>query len=126
MARWAIIPLTCAIIGYFTNVAAVRMLFRPREAHHFLGFNFQGLLPKRQKEIAAVIGKLVEEQLLSADDIYENFSDPAVKEKITAGLVALLRYRIEKMLPRVLAGGIEKIWGDSIEKILKQEMEKML
>ncbi|MDR1160635.1 MAG: DUF445 family protein [Syntrophomonadaceae bacterium] len=126
MERWVIIPLTCAVIGYLTNVVAVRMLFWPREAHHFLGFNFQGLLPKRQKELAASIGKLIEEQLLSADDIYETFSDPAVKEKITGGLVSLLRCRIDKMLPKVLANSLGKIWGDSIEKILKQETEKML
>ena len=47
-----LIPLIGFVIGYFTNYIAIKMLFYPRKS--VLGF--QGILPKRRREIAERIG----------------------------------------------------------------------
>lgn len=61
-------PLVGAVIGWFTNYVAVKMLFRPHRPVNILGWRFQGLIPKRRKEIARSIANAIERELLSAKD----------------------------------------------------------
>lgn len=63
------IPIVAALIGWITNYIAVKMIFRPRKPIHFLGLRIQGLLPKRQYEIAESIGETVARDLLSHEDV---------------------------------------------------------
>lgn len=70
---WALasLPVVSALIGYITNFIAVKMLFRPRVARRFCGVTLQGLVPRRQREIAASLGALIERDLLSSADLLE-------------------------------------------------------
>ena len=79
-----IIPLISAFIGWFTNWIAIKMLFHPRNPVRILGITLQGIFPKRQKQFAEKLGKLVSEQLLSFQDI---------ESKITS------RQNIDRILP---------------------------
>jgi uncharacterized membrane protein YheB (UPF0754 family) len=65
----ASIPVISALIGYVTNYIAVKMLFRPHNPTRFLFITFHGLVPKRQKEIAASLGRMIERDLFSHKDI---------------------------------------------------------
>ena len=62
--RLLIIPFIGAGIGWITNVVAIRMLFRPKEPIKVGGITLQGVLPKRQKELAKAIALAVEKELL--------------------------------------------------------------
>merc|ERR1719456_1584760 len=48
------------------------MLFHPREPIRFCCLSLQGVFPKRQKKLAFEVGKTVERQLLTHDDILEH------------------------------------------------------
>ncbi len=58
------------------------MLFHPREPHRFLGMTIQGIFPRRQKQFAEKLGKIVSNEFLSFEDIQQKISDPANLEKI--------------------------------------------
>jgi uncharacterized membrane protein YheB (UPF0754 family) len=58
-------PLIGAGIGWLTNRLAIQMLFRPRKAINILGIRIQGLLPKRQSELAVRVGEIVETELFN-------------------------------------------------------------
>ncbi|MBH54617.1 MAG: hypothetical protein CMI18_09760 [Opitutaceae bacterium] len=58
------IPFVTALIGWFTNKVAVRMLFHPQNPINILGFRWQGLIPRRQHEIAAQTGEIIEKEIL--------------------------------------------------------------
>jgi uncharacterized membrane protein YheB (UPF0754 family) len=60
-----IFPLIGACIGWLTNRLAIQMLFRPRKAIQFLGLQIQGLIPKRQSELAKRVGEIVETELFN-------------------------------------------------------------
>lgn len=64
-------PLIGAGIGWLTNRLAIQMLFRPREPRRFLGRNIQGLIPRRQEEIALRVGEIVENELFNQHLIRE-------------------------------------------------------
>lgn len=70
------LPFISAIIGWFTNYIAVLMLFRPRKPFNVLGYNIQGIFPKRQAVIATKIGKMVADELLSIEDIQRKLHSP--------------------------------------------------
>lgn len=70
------IPIISALIGWFTNWIAIKMLFYPREEKNFLLFKFQGIFPRHQAEIAVTVGQMVANELLSAKDLKEHLSSP--------------------------------------------------
>lgn len=83
MNYWLIlIPFISAFIGWFTNWIAIKMLFHPREPKKILGITFQGIFPKRQRQFAEKLGKLVSTELLSFREIEEKIVDPANITKI--------------------------------------------
>ena len=77
-----IIPVISAFIGWVTNWIAIKMLFHPREPKKILGITFHGIFPKRQKQFAEKLGKLVSDEFLSFTDIEQKISDPQNLKKI--------------------------------------------
>ena len=59
------------IIGYITNVLAIKLIFRPIEPIKIPILNFEiiGLIPKRRSEISKNIGQIIQEEFLSMEDI---------------------------------------------------------
>jgi len=65
-------PLVGAFIGYLTNRVAIRMLFRPLRAWHIGRLKIPmtpGVIPSKRHELAANIGEMVGEHLLTGDEI---------------------------------------------------------
>lgn len=65
-------PLVGAFIGWFTNWLAVKMLFKPYNPKYIGKWRIPftpGVIPKRKADIAKGIGKVVEEDLVSSEDI---------------------------------------------------------
>ena len=63
-------------IGYITNVLAIKMLFRPYNEIRIpiINIKIQGVIPKRQADIAVSIGETVEAELINMDDIIGKFA----------------------------------------------------
>ncbi len=59
------IPIFTALIGWLTNKVAIKMLFRPRRPFRVFGVLFQGLIPRRQEEIAARTAEIIEQELIT-------------------------------------------------------------
>ena len=65
------LPIISAMIGWLTNFFAIKMLFRPLKPIQFLGLRFQGLLPKRQAELAQKISVSISEEFFTTKDLSE-------------------------------------------------------
>ncbi len=59
-----LLPLLGGLIGWLTNWLAIRMLFRPRLPIRVFRWNWQGLIPRRQKEVARQAAAVLEEEIL--------------------------------------------------------------
>lgn len=75
------IPIISALIGYVTNYIAVVMLFRPHRPRRFLGLTLQGLVPRRQNEIAKSLGAMIERDLFSHADIQQALQSAETSEE---------------------------------------------
>ena len=76
-----------ALIGWFTNYLAIKLLFRPYKEINFLLFKIQGLIPKRKDEIIGNIAEVVEKELISISDITEKIQDAQIDEDVIDGLL---------------------------------------
>lgn len=118
--------LVSTFIGYITNVVAVRMLFWPRQPINLGFYTVQGVLPKRQAEIATSLGELVEKELLSLDDVMERINTPENQERLVAKISQVMRDRLSELLPRIIPGRLIQIIVDTLDKILSQESAHLI
>lgn len=126
MYKFILIPLVSALIGYITNVVAIKMLFWPRQPVNLLFFQLHGLLPKRRAELACSLGKLVEEQLLSLDDLFEKINTPQVRDKISKQIITVVKNRLGEIMPRIVPAKVTQVIADGLEKIICQEAENTI
>jgi len=129
MNYWLIlIPLISAFIGWFTNWIAIKMLFHPREPRKILGITFHGIFPKRQKQFAEKLGKLVSTELISFNEISAKITDPHNLSK----LMPFVESKIDDFLRRKLSDVfpiISMFIGDNtinqLKGVFMQELESM-
>ncbi|CEP67909.1 Protein of unknown function DUF445,transmembrane [Moorella glycerini] len=120
------IPLIGALIGWLTNVVAIRMLFRPRRPLKIFCWTLQGLIPKRQAEIAANIAGVVDKNLLPFNEVLAHLNTPAVVGRITAIVAEVARRRLVERLPSFIPQGLKETAGRSVEETLRRDMPSAL
>ncbi|MBQ8967501.1 DUF445 family protein [Ruminococcus sp.] len=80
-------PVIGAVIGYFTNYIAVKMLFFPQQEvklfGHVLPFT-PGAIPKGKPRLAKAVGRVVGNNLLTKDDIKAKLLGGEIEEKLTS------------------------------------------
>jgi uncharacterized membrane protein YheB (UPF0754 family) len=100
-----LIPVISAFIGWFTNWIAIKMLFHPKHPVKVLGITFHGIFPKRQKQFAEKLGKLVSQELLSFSDIEKKISNPENIEKlmpfVETHIDHFLRVKLAEEMPMI-------------------------
>jgi len=74
-----------AVIGYFTNFLAIKMLFRPRHEVKIGKFRVPftpGIIPKNQPRLANAIGNAVGGHLLNEETLRASFEKNGTKDKL--------------------------------------------
>ncbi|MDR0880096.1 MAG: DUF445 family protein [Clostridioides sp.] len=122
--RVVFLTLIGGIIGYITNVIAVRLLFKPIVPIKIPIVNFEivGLIPKRRDEIASNIAEVVEKELLSIDDIL----DSAITDKDKDELVAYIKARVTVLLQEklgIVPSTIRAMIESYLNKIVEEEVK---
>ncbi|WP_250277669.1 DUF445 family protein [[Clostridium] colinum] len=114
-------PILGAIIGYFTNWLAIKMLFLPYEPKYIGKFKIPftpGLIPKERKKISKKIANITAEKILDKHTIEENLFSTENKEK----MYILLERNLDKLREKnyTLDDILQNIYGDKKEKILDE------
>lgn len=102
---WIAIPLIGGVIGYITNRIAVAMIFRPVRPVNVLGFRIQGLMPRRQRDLANSIGNVVGNHLVHHDDIVRSLQKVDLERFLADVLERGLAPKIESLRSLPLIGG---------------------
>jgi uncharacterized membrane protein YheB (UPF0754 family) len=122
-------PLAGAIVGYFTNDVAIKMLFRPYTAK-FIG-KYQlpftpGLIPSNQERLATRISDTIMGSLLTPDELQKIAKRLLQIERIQAAIswlfqIALDRIQADKEQKtiKVLANILKDLLGESLPRWLK-------
>lgn len=115
------------IIGYITNVVAIRLIFRPLKPIKIPIINYEiiGLIPKRRGEIATNIAKIVEEEFISLDEILDNVITEDDKEEI----VVYIKTRVSSLINEKLSyvpSTIKKMIEGYLEDIIEAEIKNSI
>jgi uncharacterized membrane protein YheB (UPF0754 family) len=102
---WIVAPAAGAVIGWATNALAVRMLFRPHQPRRVLGFTFQGLVARRQGDLARSIGAVVGGHLLEARDLARALEGADLAGLVDEALAAGLEPKLAELRRLPLVGG---------------------
>ena len=135
---WQIIMMSLvgAGIGWFTNYLAVKLIFRPLNPVRIpvIGIEFQGLVPKRRNEIAVSIGKTVEEQLLSIEELSKHLNTDknraVIVKNIRVGILRVVNDKLPTFIPAGVKNSILYYIGDIIDKesrgFIANNMDKLI
>ncbi len=117
-----------AIIGWTTNIMAIKLIFRPLNPINIpvINFKIQGLIPKRKAEIAKSIGHIVETELISMEEIIEKFIQEQDKSEIIFNIKRKVKRLVEQKLPPILPSTIKTMISNYIDDIIDQEAEKAI
>ena len=122
----ASIPIVSALIGWLTNRLAIRMLFWPRRPFRFLGLRIQGLIPRRQEDVAERAGVIIEREIFSEGILRKEIQKIDIKPYIDDIALRLVWERIGPRLRSVPLAG--KLVTDSLlaslTRMAVREMEK--
>lgn len=80
-SNWQL-PIGGLLVGYLTNVLALRMIFSPVNPIKFFGFTIQGLFIKRQKEVSRGYAKLVSDNVMTMDNVFTQMFKGAGADKL--------------------------------------------
>ena len=114
-----LLPPIAALIGWLTNFLAVKMLFHPKAPISIFGFEFQGVFPKRQAQLAAKLGDLVSEELFSVEEVTDRIKEVSTNQET----MDLIGRRIEKTIREKLVKSFPMLSmflsDDMVEKVTK-------
>ncbi|NLC77042.1 MAG: DUF445 family protein [Clostridia bacterium] len=127
LALWSI-PLIGALIGWFTNYLAVKMIFRPQKPVivPVLGIVIQGVLPKRKPEIARSLGEIVARELVSFDEVAEQVSKKFHREDLVNILAGQANEAVMKSLPSVTPEPVKAMAGHLVAGIVRHQAPDLL
>lgn len=121
------IPLLGAVIGWITNVLAIKLIFRPHEPWKIplINYTVQGLIPKRKEEIAKTLGKVIEQELISLEDILEHLKAKEIQQQVIEVIVPLIRQAVLNRLPPLIPVSLRDILASVITEILSREAPRL-
>lgn len=117
-----------AVIGWVTNLLAIKLIFRPLQPIELPLFHFkiQGLIPKRKAEIAKSIGDIVETELVSVEEIIGKFIEDENKSEILFTVKRRIKKVAEQKLPAFIPGSFKTMILDYIDDIIDKEAESAI
>lgn len=132
MMEWKYLtgPLIGAVIGYFTNYLAVKMLFRPKKEIRIWGHRLPftpGVIPKGKDRLARAVGEAVGTRLLTKEDLQSQLLSEEVEEKVTEGMMKLFSENLKTICIDMSGSeeGFEKAEGKLVRTLTDEIMDSV-
>ncbi|GAW92038.1 DUF445 domain-containing protein [Calderihabitans maritimus] len=128
--KWHIflIPVVGAVIGWITNVIAIKLIFWPYQPLRIPLTNFwlQGLIPKRRSEMARNVGEVIEKELFSIDDLLEYLNNAETQQRTALLITNAVRDHLIERLPSFIPHSIRDFLASLLEDIVRREAPVIL
>ena len=123
--RILILDVIGGLIGYITNVIAIKLIFRPINPIKIPILNIEiiGMIPKRKTEIATNIAKVVEEQFISVDEITDNI----ITEQDKQHIIDYIKVRVKLILSEkmtLIPSTIRNLVQNYVSEIIEDEIRE--
>ena len=123
--RILILAIIGGLIGYITNVIAIKLIFRPINPIKIPILNIEiiGMIPKRKTEIATNIAMVVEEQFISVDEITDNI----ITEQDKQHIIDYIKVRVKLILSEkmtLIPSTIRNLVQNYVSEIIEDEIRE--
>lgn len=128
MDRLLLLAVVGALIGWSTNVVAIKLMFRPLEPIKIplIRFSIQGLIPKRKTEIAKSIGDVISEELLSIEQIMDKFLLDMDKKQIIEQIKEKVNQIANEKMPAVIPSMFKGLIIQNIDKMIDESGDDLV
>jgi len=127
--KFVVPPVAGAVIGYFTNDVAIKMLFRPYKAR-FIGKRqiplTPGLIPRNQERLAQRVADTIMGSLLTPDELQNLARRLLQRQRVEEAIGWLLQSALhqfdeerEERTARLVAQVLRDLVGESLPRLLK-------
>ena len=125
--RILILAIIGGLIGYLTNVVAIKLIFRPINPIKIpiLNIEIMGMIQKRKSEIAATIGQIISEQFLSIDEIIDGIITDEDKDNITNYIKLKIKLILDEKMT-LIPGTIKLLVQNYISDIIEDEIKSSI
>lgn len=104
-------------IGWITNYVAIKMLFRPYREINLGLFKIQGLLPKRKHQIGESIAEVIQDELVSLQEILKSLDGDKLEERMSSVIDNILEERLQKEITKNFPMVAMFLSSDMLDKI---------
>ncbi|WP_427339746.1 DUF445 domain-containing protein [Caloranaerobacter sp. DY30410] len=117
-----------AMIGWITNIIAIKLIFRPLKpvTIPIINVKIQGLIPKRRQEMAKSIGQVVEDELVSINEII----DRVVEQENLSNIIFIIKRKIngviDEKLPSIIPSTFKNMIFNYVNEMVDSEGERIL
>ncbi len=125
MSELWLLPVIGAIIGYTTNVLAIKSLFKPHKPVRFFFWSFQGLLPRYREDLARKAGLALEEEILTLEDMEHHWREIGLEEEVEKVLGNYFQEKLSRWLILIPQPVREQIFS-GLEKLVKKDIQRGL
>ncbi len=84
-----LIPIISALVGWVTNVLALKMTFFPLEYIGVKPFGWQGIIPSKAQKMATISVDLMTSKLVNVTDIFSQVDPKIVSDEMQSGILKL-------------------------------------
>lgn len=121
MLGFLILPPIGALIGWITNVIAIRYLFRPRTPRRILGITVQGVIPRYRGELAQAAARVVADRLFTTNDVVAALDLGAVEHKLVFAAAGAAQVSGERLIPAIIPAPVRRMIGRLIRTVVERE-----
>ncbi len=104
---YAAMPVMAAVIGWFTKIVAIKMMFRPHVRRGIGPLAWQGIIPRRAAQMVDVLCETLTGRLISAEEIIDRIDG----DELTARIERPLRKAVAKVVPAVAKEYQPAVWN---------------
>ncbi len=124
-------PITSGLVGYVTNVLAIKMMFYPLE---FVGIRppwlgWQGIVPRKAGKMASIATDTIVPRLVSEQEIFDRLDPQRVADEIEQPLTAAIDQIFEEVMQEyepTLWESMPLMLRDRIKKRVREEAPEVV
>ncbi|MGI6149231.1 MAG: DUF445 family protein [Firmicutes bacterium] len=126
--KLVLMPVIAAFIGWGTNVLAIRMLFWPRKPIRIplIGYEFCGLLPKRQSDIARSIGEIINDELLPIQSLVDAVNTKEMRQHLAHLICTNIESKLKRFVPAFLLRSIQGLFDNVLKDLVAREIGDLI
>jgi uncharacterized membrane protein YheB (UPF0754 family) len=98
---WWLLPICGVLVGYVTNLLAIKMIFEPVEPRRLAGFRMHGLFLRRQPQAAEVYARIIAEDIVTMRNIGEELLSGPSADRTRLMIEDSLRPALDRALGRL-------------------------